>query len=81
MQPKTTYYFDYEIRGSLLPELKRGGFVFECSVTLPENLAQSILWPKVFQLEPKVGTVKYRNHEIREWPADDIMYQIIEVED
>jgi hypothetical protein len=81
MQTKMTYYFTYEIRGSETPELKRGGFVFKSTSIHPENLARRVLWPEALKLEPQLGNVKYRSHEIHEWPNEDIIYQAIELED
>ena len=81
MPTKMTYYFTYEIRGSETPELKRGGFVFKSTSIHPENLARNILWPQVFKLDPELGKVKYRSHEIHEWPSDDVTYQTFDLED
>lgn len=81
MQSKMTYYFTYEIRGSETPELRRGGFVFKSTSIHPENFARNVLWPQVLKLEPELGNVKYRSHEIHEWPNEDIIYQPVEVED
>jgi hypothetical protein len=81
MRHKTTYYFTYELRESGELEAKRGGFVFQSASIHPENFTRSVLWPEVLKLEPDYLDVKYRSHQIHEWPIEGVTYKPVEVED
>jgi hypothetical protein len=81
MRHKSTYYFTYELRESGDLEAKRGGLVFQSSSIHPENFTRSVLWPEVLKLEPDYLDVKFRSHQIHEWPIEGVTYKPVEVED
>lgn len=81
MRQKNTYYFTYKLREVGALEAKRGGFVFKSGSIHPEHFTRTVLWPEVLKLEPDYLDVKYRSHEIHEWPYDDVTYQPLEVVD
>ncbi len=81
MRQKITYYFTYELRSNGTSEAKRGGLVFKSASIHPETFVRSTLWPAVIKLEPEFSEVKYRDHQIHDWPFEDVVYQPIDFED
>ncbi|MDB5080346.1 MAG: hypothetical protein JWP00_2270 [Chloroflexi bacterium] len=81
MRHKSTYYFTYKLRELGDLEARRGGFVFKSGTVHPERFTRTVLWPEVLKVEPGYLDVKYRSHEIHDWPYEDVTYQPLEVED
>ncbi len=81
MRRKINYYFTYEFRSTETLQAKRAGLVFKSSSIHPEHFVRSTLWPEVLKLEPEYTDVKYRSHEIHDWPYEDVTYQAVEIDD